>query len=208
MKKNRSPFNFSIQWMGLLGMCCIWASCSSPKLAQNTLSSNNHMYMAQADEAPQAAQTQSVSTNLPESSQEVELMASNDPAMLPAVAEKMDASLKGLAVEKPALARKMSKVVDKLENQASNNADNKPLQASAKDKKAAGKLLAKAEKKFDILKTKKAEAAQANTTLVALGALLAIVGLVLLLATSGTAATVGLISLVIGVVLLIISLLS
>jgi hypothetical protein len=208
MKKTISSVNLSMRWMGLLSMLCLWASCSSPKLAQHALSSNNPVYVAQADEAPQAAQTNSASTNSSEPAEAVELIASNDPTMLPAVSEKLDASLTELAVENPKLARKMSKVVHKLEKQTAVTSPNQALQASAKDKNAAQKLMAKAEKKFDILKAKKAEAAQANTTLVALGALLAVVGLILLLATSGTAATVGLISLVIGVVLLIISLLS
>jgi hypothetical protein len=208
MKETISPVNLSIRWMGFLSMLCLWTSCSSPKLAQHTLSSNDRVYVAQADEAPQAAQTNSASTNSPGSAKEVELIASNDATMLPAVSEQMDASLTELAVENPALARKMSKVVHKLEKQTSVTSQNQPLHASAKDKNAAQKLMAKAEKKFDIMKANKAKAAQANTTLVALGALLAVVGLVLVLATSGTASTVGLISLVIGVVLLIISLLS
>jgi hypothetical protein len=202
MKKTSSLFKFSIRWMGLFSMLCLWASCSSLKPAQN------HINMAQADEVPQAAQTKSESTKLLWSAEEVELIASNDPTMLPAVSEKLDASFTELAVENPKLARKMSKVVHKLEKQVAVNSQDQPLQASAKNKNAARKLMAKAERKFDILKAQKAEAAQANTTLVALGALLAIVGLVLVLATSGTAATIGLISLVIGVVLLIISLVS
>lgn len=208
MNKTSSFFNLSIRWMGIFGLLCLWASCSSPKLAHHALSSKNHVYMVQTDEVPQAAQTNSESLSSRESAQEAELIASNDPAMLPVAAQKLDASLTELAVENPKLAHKMSKVVHKLEKQVAVNSQDESLQASAKDKNAARKLMSKAEKKFDILKAQKAEAAQANTTLVGLGALLAIVGLVLVLATSGTAATIGLISLVIGVVLLIISLLS
>ena len=209
MKKTIPPFNLSIRWMGVLGMLCLWSSCSSPKHTQQAaLSAGNPIYMAQAAEAPQAAQTHSHATQPLWSAQEEELVASNDPGMLPAISQKLDASLPELAVENPKLARKLTKVIGKLEKQPAVASQNPALQASAKDKNAAQKLMAKAEKKFDILKAKKANAAQANSTLVALGALLAIVGLVLVLASSGTAATVGLISLVIGVVLLIISLLS
>ncbi|QHT66375.1 hypothetical protein GXP67_06735 [Rhodocytophaga rosea] len=206
--KTTFSFKLSIQWMGFLGMLCLWSACSSPRLAHHALSSNNSISIAQQDEAPQAAHTNSASTTSLESAQEVELMASNNANLLPAVSEKLDVSLTALSVENPTLARKMTKVVGKLEKQTAVSFQNQPVQASATNKNAAKKLLAKAEKKFDILKEKKADAAQANTTLVALGALLAIVGLVLVLASSGTAATVGLISLVIGVVLLIISLVS
>jgi ABC-type bacteriocin/lantibiotic exporter with double-glycine peptidase domain len=158
--------------------------------------------VAYTDEAPQAAQSSMASA------EEVELVASNDPTMLPAIAQSVDASLTELSAENPKLARKMAKIVQKVEKQAAASTDNTSGIATAKDKNAAQKLIAKAEKKFDIMKAKQANAAQANATLIGLGALLAIVGLVLLLATSGTGATLGLISLIVGVVLLVISLLS
>jgi uncharacterized membrane protein len=156
--------------------------------------------VAYTDEAPQAAQSSMASA------EEVELVASSDPTMLPAIAKTIDASLAELSAENPKLARKMAKIVHKVEKQAAANTDEKSGIASAKDKNAAQKLIAKAEKKFDIMKAKQANAAQANATLIGLGALLAIVGLVLVLATSGTASTIGLVALIVGVVLLLVSL--
>jgi hypothetical protein len=208
MRKTNYSLTLSIQCMGLVAMLCFWTSCSSPKLAQTALPLNNHTSAAYTDEAPQAAQARPEATDLQWTAEEVELVASNDPTMLPAVTKQLDASLADLSAENPKLARKMSKLVHKAEQQAAVNTDNASQKATAKDLTAVKKLLSKAEKKFDIKKAKEANAAQANTTLVGLGALLAVVGLVLLLVTSGTAATIGLISLIVGVVLLVISLLS
>lgn len=208
MKKTFSPLSLSIRWVGLFGMLCLWASCSSPRLAQNASPANGHAYMAKSDEAPQAAQGKSKVLDPVWDAEHVELVASNDPAMLPAVTKKLDASLSELAIENPTLARKVSKLVHKAEKQAAASSEKNLQPASVKDQNAAQKLIAKAEKKFDIMKAKKADAAQANTALVGLGALLAVVGLVLVLATSGTAATIGLVALIVGVVLLILSLLT
>jgi ABC-type transport system involved in cytochrome bd biosynthesis fused ATPase/permease subunit len=143
-----------------------------------------------------------------EASREVELVASSDPHMLPAVARQLDAALTDLSAQNPILARKVAKMVKKVEQPATTEAVNSSQEAITKNESAARKMLAKAEKKFDIMKAKSANAAQANTALIGLGALLSVVGLVLLLATSGTGATVGLIALIIGVVLLILGLLS
>jgi hypothetical protein len=194
--------------MGLFSLLCLWTACSSPKLAQSSVSTHKTTAVAYQDQAPQAAQSRPQTQDLQQHTQEVELVASNDPTMLPAVTKQLEASLTELSAENPRLARKMSRMARKVETQVSATADNTSGVASAKEKSALQKLMAKAEKKFDITKAKKADAAQANATLVGLGALLAVVGLVLLLATNGTGATVGLILLVIGVVLLVISLLS
>lgn len=202
MRKIISSSAISIRWMGLFGLLCVWTSCSSPKLAQNS-TIHNHAYLSETPEAPQAAQAGPEATI----ADDVELVASSDPTMLPAVSENLAASVNELAIENPKLARKVAKLARKVEKQAATS-ENVVQQASAKDQHAAKQLLAKAEKKFDIMKAKKANAAQANTTLVALGALLAIVGLVLVLATSGTASTIGIVALGVGVVLLIISLLT
>ena len=198
----------SIRWMGVLSMLCLTVSCSSPRLAQTTLPSDQTTPVALLDEAPQAAQTRPAMTDLPANVEEVELVASTDPSLLPAIAKQVDASLTNLSAENPRLARKVAKIARKAEEQAAASVSNPDQAAIAKDQNAAQKLLAKATKKFDIMKAKKADAAQANTTLVGLGALLAVVGLVLLLATSGSGPTIGLISLIVGVVLLVISLLS
>jgi hypothetical protein len=164
--------------------------------------------VAYADEAPQAAQVRAEATDIQEASQQVELVASSDPHMLPAVAQQLDAAMTDLSAENPKLARKVAKMVKKVEQQATTEAENPSQGAITKNENAAKKMLAKAEKKFDIMKAKSANAAQSNTALIGLGALLSVVGLVLLLATSGTGATVGLIALIIGVVLLILGLLS
>ena len=202
MRKIISSSAISIRWMGLFGLLCVWTSCSSPKLAQHS-SVHKHAYLSETTEAPQAAQARPEATI----ADDVELVASSDPTVLPAVSENLAASVNELAIENPKLARKVAKLARKVEKQAATS-ENVVQQASAKDQHAAKQLLAKAEKKFDIMKAKKANAAQANTTLVALGALLAIVGLVLVLATSGTASTIGILALGVGVVLLIISLLT
>jgi vancomycin resistance protein YoaR len=202
MRKIISSSAISIRWMGLFGLLCVWTSCSSPKLAQNS-TIHSHAYSAETTEAPQAAQGRTEATI----AEDAELVASSDPTILPAVSENLAASVNEIAIENPKLARKVAKLANKVEKQAAVS-KNGVQQANVKDQHAAKQLLAKAEKKFDIMKAKKANAAQANTTLVALGALLAIVGLVLVLATSGTASTIGIVALGVGVVLLIISLLT
>ncbi len=198
-------------WVGLFVCLCLWTGCSSPKLARitstqlNTQATTN--YSAE-ETAPQAAQSKEAIAADAFSVDEPVLTASTESATPADVARNAETTL-ALSSQHPQLSRKVAKLMDKVQNQPLTDTNEQASpQKQAAEQKFAKKLLAKAEKKFDIMKAKQGNAAQANSTLIGLGALLAIVGLVLVLATSGTAATIGVVSLVVGVVLLVLSLIT
>jgi hypothetical protein len=190
--------------MSLVALVCLWTACSAPRHSQvsSTIPSHGDAITAVADEAPQAAQSNSGAAA--QTAEEPVLLASNEPATVSADGQ-LDNNLKTLAAERPQLARKLGNAVREAQ---SNNGKAAPQAKMAKAANSLRKVMAKAEKKFDVKKAEGEKAAQANTSLVALGALLAVGGLVLLLVTSGTAQTIGVIALVVGLVLLLISLLS
>ncbi len=200
MKKTVQAAALSVRMIGLIASLCFWTACTAPRQAQVrvTAPGPDAALTAVADEAPQAAQGN------PDAA-EPALLASNDAATVATANPTLDEALKTLSAERPKMARKLGNAV-----RQAGAADGKaaPANAMTKAKKSLGKVLAKAEKRFDAKKAQSENAAQAQTGLVALGALLAVGGLVLALVTSGTAATVGWVLLAIGLVVLLISVLS
>jgi hypothetical protein len=206
MKKTIQVSLLSMRMIGLVASLCLWTACTAPRQAQlrSTTHTSDAALTAAADEAPQAAQG-SPGASSAQLAAEPTLLASNEPATVASADPKLDEALKTLSTERPKMARKLGNAV-----RQAGVADGKAASANAltKAKKSLGKVLAKAEKKFDAKKAQSEKAAQAQTGLVALGALLAVGGLVLALVTSGTAATIGWVLLAIGLVVLLISVLS
>ena len=206
MKRTIQASLLSVRMIGLMASLCLWTACSGPRHAQlrSTTPDTGTAFAANVDEAPQAAQGNPDAALAPVAA-EPALLASSDPATAASADPTLDEALKTLSTERPKLARKLGNAV-----RQAGVSDGKAASpnAFAKTKKSLGKVLAKAEKKFDAKKAQGEKAAQANTGLVALGALLAVGGLVLALLTSGTAATIGWVALAIGLVVLLISVLS
>ena len=206
MKKTVQAAVLSVRIIGLIACLCFWTACTAPRQAQvrSTAPGPDAAFTAAADEAPQAAQG-NPDAGSSQLAAEPALLASNDAATVASANPTLDEALKTLSAERPKMARKLGNAV-----RQAGVADGKaaPANALTKARKSLGKVLAKAEKKFDAKKAQSEKAAQAQTGLVALGALLAVGGLVLALVTSGTAATVGWVLLAIGLVVLLISVLS
>jgi hypothetical protein len=195
-----------MRMIGLIASLCLWTACTAPRQAQlrSTAPGPDVALAAAADDAPQAAQG-NPGAGSAQLADEPALLASNHPAMVAPANPTLDEALKTLSAERPKMARKLGSAV-----QQAGVADEKAASPNAltQAKKSLGKVLAKAEKKFDAKKAQSEKAAQAQTGLVALGALLAVGGLVLALVTSGTASTVGWVALAIGLIVLLISVLS
>ena len=206
MKSTIQASLLSVRMIGLVASLCLWTACSAPRHARlhSTAPDSRAVLAATVDEAPQAAQGNPDAASAPVAA-EPALLASSDQATAVSANPSLDEALKTLSAERPKMARKLGNAV-----RQAGVTDGKAASPNAftKTKKSLGKVLAKAEKKFDAKKAQSENAAQANTGLVALGALLAVGGLVLALLTSGTAATIGWVALAIGLVVLLISVLS
>lgn len=205
MKKTVQAAALSVRMIGLIASLCFWTACTAPRQAQVRFTAPGpDAALTAADEAPQAAQG-NPDAGPAQLAAEPALLASNDAATVATANPSLDEALKTLSAERPKMARKLGNAV-----RQAGVADGKaaPAHAMTKAKKSLGKVLAKAEKKFDAKKAQGEKAAQAQTGLVALGALLAVGGLVLALLTTGTAATIGWVALGIGLIVLLISVLS
>ena len=207
MKKTIQASLLSMRMIGLIASLCLWTACTAPRQAQlRSTAPGPDAALAAADDAPQAAQG-NPGAGSAQLADEPALLASNDPApaMVAPANPTLNEALKTLSAERPKMARKLGSAV-----QQAGVADGKAASPNAltKAKKSLGKVMAKAEKRFDAKKAQSQKAAQAQTGLVALGALLAVGGLVLALVTSGTAATIGWVALAIGLIVLLISVLS
>ena len=206
MKKTIPAALLSMRMIGLIASLWLWTACTAPRQAQlrATAPGPDAALTATADEAPQAAQG-SPDAGAAQLADEPALLASNEPATAASAHPTLDEALKTLSAERPKMARKLGSAV-----RQAGVADGKAASPHAltKASRSLGKVLAKAEKKFDAKKAQSEKAAQAQTGLVALGALLAVGGLVLALVTSGTAATIGWVALAIGLIVLLISVLS
>jgi hypothetical protein len=206
MRKTVQAAVLSVRMIGLIASLCFWTACTAPRQAyvRPTAPGLDAALTAAADEAPQAAQGNPDAGSV-QLADEPTLLASNDAATVVSANPTLDEALKTISAERPKMARKLGNAV-----QQAGVADGKAASANAvtKAKKSLGKVLAKAEKKFDVKKAQSEKAAQAQTGLVALGALLAVGGLVLALVASGTAATIGWVLLAIGLIVLLISVLS
>jgi|GEM_PF-3474576 len=206
MKRTIHASLLSVRMIGLVASLCLWTACSAPRHAQlrSTAPDSGAALAGTVDEAPQAAQGNPDAVLAPVAA-EPALLASSDPATAVSANPTLDEALKTLSAERPKMARQLGNAV-----RQAGVTDGKVASPNAftKTKKSLGKVLAKAEKKFDAKKAQGEKAAQANTGLVALGALLAVGGLVLALLTSGTAATIGWVALAIGLIVLLISVLS
>ncbi len=206
MKKTIPAALSSMRMIGLIASVCLWTACTAPRQAQLRYPSPGPetALTAAADEAPQAAQG-NPDAGQAQLAEEPALLASNEPATVASANPTLDEALKTLSAERPKMARKLGSAV-----RQAGVAEGKAASPNAltKARKSLGKVLAKAEKKFDAKKAQSEKAAQAQTGLVALGALLAVGGLVLALVTSGTAATIGWVLLAIGLIVLLISVLS
>ncbi|HEX8532180.1 MAG TPA: hypothetical protein VF646_19225 [Cytophagales bacterium] len=205
MKKNIPAALLSVRMIGLIAFVCLWTACTAPRQAQlRSASPGPETALAAAEEAPQAAQGNPDAAPA-QPADEPALLASNEPATVASANPTLDEALRTLSAEQPKMARKLGSAARQANATHGKAASPEALN---KVKKSLGKVLAKAEKKFDAKKAQSEKAAQAQTGLVALGALLAVGGLVLALVTSGTAATVGWVLLGIGLIVLLISVLS